>query len=60
MADQGMGIRLFNSKESIQDIFEEFDNSNQNTSDDENFNDEQGDQTPAITFQLRHFVIQAS
>lgn len=51
MADRGMGIRLFNSKESLLRIFESFE---------ENSDDEQDeDQTAVITSQLRHFVIQA-
>ncbi|KAH8120298.1 tubulin-tyrosine ligase [Phellopilus nigrolimitatus] len=53
MADRGMGIRLFNSKEALQRIFEGFDED----SDDEN---EASDceNTGVVTSQLRHFVIQ--
>lgn len=51
MSDRGMGIRIFNSKESLQDIFEEFE-----LSDDEGENSP--DETAVVTSQLRHFVIQ--
>lgn len=51
MSDQGMGIRLFNSKETLQNIFEGFDDAD---SDDE----EDIGGTSVITSQLRHFVIQ--
>ncbi|KAF7969221.1 hypothetical protein HWV62_27929 [Athelia sp. TMB] len=50
MADRGMGIRLFNSKESLLQIFEEFE---ENSDDEEDENE-----TAVITSQLRHFVIQ--
>lgn len=49
MADRGMGIRLFHSKDSLQQIFEEF----EEEEDDENPSD-----TNVVTSQLRHFVIQ--
>ncbi|KAI6044973.1 tubulin-tyrosine ligase family-domain-containing protein [Pisolithus marmoratus] len=51
MADAGMGIRLFNSKDSLRDIFEEF----EGHSDDE---EAESNDTSVITSQLRHFVIQ--
>ncbi|KIM85357.1 hypothetical protein PILCRDRAFT_817360 [Piloderma croceum F 1598] len=51
MADRGMGIRLFNSKTALQQIFEEFNGD----SDDE---ETEADETAVITSQLRHFVIQ--
>ncbi|KAG1885735.1 tubulin-tyrosine ligase family-domain-containing protein [Suillus subluteus] len=50
MADRGMGIRLFNSKDSLYQIFEEF----EEYSEDE----DQIDDTSVIMSQLRHFVIQ--
>lgn len=50
MADRGMGIRLFNSKESLQTIFEEFEGDSEN--------EEDNDSTAVVTSQLRHFVIQ--
>ena len=53
MADRGMGIRLFNSKASLQRIFEEF----EDVSDGE---DAEADETAVMTSQLRHFVIQVS
>ncbi|KAG6845996.1 hypothetical protein H0H87_011044 [Tephrocybe sp. NHM501043] len=54
MSDRGMGIRLFNCKEALQEIFEEFE-----LSDDED-EDGTGDanETAVVTSQLRHFVIQ--
>lgn len=54
MSDRGMGIRLFNSKESLQLIFEEFEQG----SDDEE--DAEQDDTAVSTSQLRHFIIQVS
>lgn len=53
MADRGMGIRLFNSKETLQSIFEGF----EVDSDDE---EAELDNTAVMTSQLRHFVIQVS
>ncbi len=56
MADGGMGIRLFNSKQALYEIFEGFDgDSDSECSDGED--DRPGD-TNVITSQLRHFVIQ--
>ncbi|KAF9229469.1 tubulin-tyrosine ligase [Gyrodon lividus] len=51
MADRGMGIRLFNSKDSLYEIFQEF----EGDSDDEQVEDTD---TSVMTSQLRHFVIQ--
>lgn len=48
MADRGIGIRLFNTKETLQQIFEEFENADDD--------DDRG--TAVVTSQLRHFVIQ--
>jgi hypothetical protein len=53
MADRGNGIRIFNSVDSLKDIFEEFENAS-DVSDDGNID------TSVITSQLRHFVVQAS
>ena len=62
MADRGMGIRLFNSKDSLRRILEQFD-------DDEDQGGEGGhdddvaavhNNTSVVISQLRHFVIQAS
>ena len=50
MADRGMGIRLFDSKEGLQSIFEEFEE-NEDAEDEE-------DDTAVVTSQLRHFVVQ--
>ncbi|EGO03213.1 hypothetical protein SERLA73DRAFT_101340 [Serpula lacrymans var. lacrymans S7.3] len=51
MADKGMGIRLFYSKEALQDIFEEFDRDSEGEESDMN-------DTSVSTSQLRHFVVQ--
>ena len=51
MADRGMGIRLFDSKEGLQSIFEEFGGS-------EDEEDEESYDTAVVMSQLRHFVVQ--
>jgi tubulin--tyrosine ligase len=53
MADRGMGIRLFDSKDALHSIFREFDCDP---------DDEEADEstTSVMTSQLRHFVIQVS
>ena len=56
MADRGMGIRLFASKEALQRIFEAFDGDDG----EEDGNDDDGDATAVVTSQLRYFVIQVS
>ncbi|KAF9458209.1 tubulin-tyrosine ligase [Collybia nuda] len=56
MADRGMGIRLFNSKVSLQRIFEEFEGTDSEDSDNSDTNSNKG--TAIVTSQLRHFVIQ--
>lgn len=50
MADRGTGIRLFDSKEALRQIFEEFDEQSDSATTD--------DGQEVITSQLRHFVIQ--
>ncbi|KAI9445132.1 TTL-domain-containing protein [Lactarius indigo] len=55
MADRGMGIRVFNSKETLHRILVEFDDS---CSDGDG--DMVVDETSVAISQLRHFVIQAS
>jgi hypothetical protein len=58
MADRGMGIRLFNTKEALQQIFEEFelsDSEEEGHSEDESSG---ASSTVVVTSQLRHFVIQ--
>lgn len=50
MADGGNGIRLFKSKDQLQEIFEEFDNDSES--------EDVGDSENVMTSQLRHFVIQ--
>lgn len=56
MADRGMGIRLFNSKESLQDIFESFEGDSDAEGD--SSGEPEDDDTNVVTSQLRHFVIQ--
>ncbi|TRM65765.1 tubulin-tyrosine ligase family-domain-containing protein [Schizophyllum amplum] len=51
MADRGNGIRLFNSKQSLTKIFEEFE-------DDGSEDEEKDVGTGVVTSQLRHFVVQ--
>lgn len=56
MADRGMGIRLFHSKDDLAEIFESFE---QDDSDEEDKpEDGRGPDTAVATSQLRHFVIQ--
>jgi len=51
MADRGMGIRLFDSKDGLRSIFEKFEEN-------EYAEDEDGDDTGVVASQLRHFVVQ--
>lgn len=56
MADRGMGIRMFHTKEELEAIFQEFeDTEGEEDGEDE---DEDGAGTGVATSQLRHFVIQ--
>ncbi|KAI0824268.1 tubulin-tyrosine ligase [Trametes gibbosa] len=57
MADRGMGLRLFHTKEELQAIFEEFE---KEESDDDEGGVSRADRpdTTVVTSQLRHFVIQ--
>ena len=59
MADRGMGIRLFHTKEELEQIFLEFED-NDSGSEDEDADDDEvtGSATAVATSQLRHFVIQ--
>lgn len=59
MADRGMGIRLFNSKEILQQIFDEFDEGSEDEEAEEG-DDEEAEEgvTSVVTSQLRHFVVQ--
>jgi tubulin---tyrosine ligase len=59
MADRGMGIRLFNSKEGLQQVLEEFDDDDGPSGDSDGAAAGDHDTSIAIS-QLRHFVIQAS
>ncbi|KAL4243551.1 putative tubulin-tyrosine ligase [Abortiporus biennis] len=56
MADRGMGIRLFHSKEDLTNIFEQFDEEGSEEEVDED--DDNHRNTAVVTSQLRHFVIQ--
>ena len=51
MADRGMGIRLFNSKDGLQAVFEKFEEN-------EDAEDEEEGDTGVVISQLRHFVVQ--
>ena len=57
MADRGMGIRVFNSKETLRRVLEDFDDS---CSDGDGDDDEIVNNTSIAISQLRHFVIQVS
>ncbi|KAJ3719732.1 tubulin-tyrosine ligase [Lentinula raphanica] len=52
MADRGNGIRLFNDRQTLEHILDEFEEKEEETE------DEQESNTAVITSQLRHFVIQ--
>jgi hypothetical protein len=54
MADRGMGIRLFKSKDGLQRIFDSFEESEGDESETEGSHND----TNVMTSQLRHFVIQ--
>lgn len=64
MADRGMGIRMFDSKEALQEIFEAFEEDEDDELEEGKVGTEQGrdedtrDSTAVVTSQLRHFVIQ--
>ena len=58
MADRGMGIRMFNSKEQLQEIFEGFESDEE--SDDDSEGQAQASNTAVVTSQLRHFVVQVA
>lgn len=63
MADRGMGIRLFNSKDGLRRVLEEFDDYESDGEGDDNDGRATGtarDNTAVVISQLRHFVIQAS
>lgn len=58
MADRGMGIRLFSSREALQQIFEGFEEDEDEEGEDRDTAEETKDETAVVTSQLRHFVIQ--
>ena len=55
MADRGMGIRMFRTKQGLRAILESFE---ADEDDQEDVEDKNGDRTAVIASQLRHFVIQ--
>ncbi|KXN89879.1 putative tubulin--tyrosine ligase PBY1, partial [Leucoagaricus sp. SymC.cos] len=61
MTDRGMGIRLFNTKDALQQIFEEFELLDSEGEEDEEDSRDEADgvcKTAVVTSQLRYFVIQ--
>lgn len=56
MADRGNGIRIFNSRERLESILEEF----EEDSDDQATDDDDEVDTAVVISQLRHFVIQVN
>ncbi|KAL7285240.1 hypothetical protein ACG7TL_000334 [Trametes sanguinea] len=58
MADRGMGLRLFHTKDELQEIFEEFEQDDSENEDGEEGADAGRKDTAVVTSQLRHFVIQ--
>lgn len=58
MADRGMGLRLFHTKEDLEAIFQEFEENESDAEDVDGWED--GRYTAVVTSQLRHFVIQVS
>lgn len=70
MADRGMGIRLFNSKDGLRRVLEQFDEDDQGGEGgdggdvDDDDDDDRGasahDNTSIVISQLRHFVVQVS
>jgi tubulin--tyrosine ligase len=60
MANRGVGIRLFNSKDSLRRILEGFDDDSQSGDGDRDSDGSAADDTSIVISQLRHFVIQVS
>lgn len=61
MADRGMGIRLFNSKDGLRRVLEEFDDDDDDRGEGDDCDRATArDHTSVAISQLRHFVIQAS
>lgn len=58
MADRGMGIRLFHTKEELEAVFQEFEDEESDQDADEYEAVERPADTGVVTSQLRHFVIQ--
>ncbi|KZO93457.1 hypothetical protein CALVIDRAFT_539900 [Calocera viscosa TUFC12733] len=60
MADKGQGIRMFSSKQELEDIFEEFEEDSDHDEDveDEDMEPMNEQSTKISTQQMRHFVIQ--
>lgn len=60
MANRGVGIRLFDSKDSLRRILEAFDDDSQSGDGDRDSDGSAADDTSVVISQLRHFVIQVS
>lgn len=63
MADRGMGVRLFHTKDELESIFEEFEDEEDDDEEDDYhkvYDDDEPSNTNIATSQLRHFVIQVS
>ena len=58
MADRGMGLRLFHSKEDLEAIFQDFEQDSDSESEDEEAGEQGNRDTAVVTSQLRHFVVQ--
>lgn len=58
MADRGMGIRLFESKDALRRTLESFEDVDSDSDHDEDAPDGAGIDTSIVMSQLRHFVIQ--
>jgi len=57
MADRGMGIRMFRTKQGLRAILETFE-ADEDEDDQGDVEDKNGDRTAIVASQLRHFVIQ--
>ena len=58
MADRGMGLRLFHTKEELEAIFQEFEDADDDDEDGDEVDEQDEAGTGIATSQLRHFVIQ--
>ena len=60
MADKGQGIRIFNSKEALQDILESFEDEDSDDSESDEIPDKHEDTTKVNLSTMRDWVIQVS